>query len=86
MLATDEATSKTIGLLITFVGIGILVGVGLAVLGVRAMRFAGRHDWIDPAWRQLPAVALALTSFAVAFTVATAWLLDRRSRPGTSMR
>lgn len=50
----------------TEIGIGLLVGVGLAVLGVRAMRFAGRHDWIDPAWRQLPAVALALTSFAAA--------------------
>jgi ABC-type multidrug transport system ATPase subunit len=29
---------------------------------------------------------LALVSFAVALTLATAWLLDRRSRPGASMR
>jgi ABC-type multidrug transport system ATPase subunit len=29
---------------------------------------------------------IALSSFAVALTLATAWLLDRRSRPGTSMR
>jgi ABC-type multidrug transport system ATPase subunit len=29
---------------------------------------------------------IALASFAVALTLATAWLLDRRSRPGTSMR
>ena len=28
---------------------------------------------------------LALVSFAVALTLATAWLLDRRSRPGASM-
>lgn len=29
---------------------------------------------------------IALASFAVALTVATAWLLDRRSRPGSSVR
>ncbi len=29
---------------------------------------------------------VALVSFAVALTLATAWLLDRRSRPGSSMR
>jgi ABC-type multidrug transport system ATPase subunit len=29
---------------------------------------------------------IALASFAVALTLATAWLLDRRSRPGASMR
>lgn len=29
---------------------------------------------------------IALVSFAVALTLATAWLLDRRSRPGSSMR
>lgn len=29
---------------------------------------------------------IALASFAIALTVATAWLLDRRSRPGASMR
>ncbi len=32
LLATDEATSKTIGLLITFVGIGILVNVILVYI------------------------------------------------------
>ena len=32
LLAADEATSKTIGLLITFVGIGILVNVILVYI------------------------------------------------------
>jgi len=35
LLATDEATSKTIGLLITFVGIGILVNVILVYIAVQ---------------------------------------------------
>ncbi|MGH1573519.1 cation:proton antiporter [Methylobacterium sp. P31] len=50
----------------TEIGVGLCVGVGLAVLGVPALRFAGNHGWIDSAWRQLPAVALALTAFAAA--------------------
>jgi heme/copper-type cytochrome/quinol oxidase subunit 2 len=35
LLATDEATSKTIGLLITFVGIGILVNVILVYVAIQ---------------------------------------------------
>ena len=34
-LATDPATSKTIGLLITFVGIGILVNVIIVYIAVQ---------------------------------------------------
>jgi hypothetical protein len=29
---------------------------------------------------------MALASFAIALTVATVWVLDRRSRPGASRR
>ncbi|APT32080.1 hypothetical protein MCBMB27_02789 [Methylobacterium phyllosphaerae] len=50
----------------TEIGIGLVVGGGLAVLGVGALRYAGNRGWIDSAWRQLPAVALALTAFAAA--------------------
>ncbi|HXB15795.1 MAG TPA: hypothetical protein VNV44_08635 [Solirubrobacteraceae bacterium] len=35
LLATDPATSKTIGLLITFVGIGILVNVILIYVAIQ---------------------------------------------------
>jgi hypothetical protein len=35
LLATDPATSKTIGLLITFIGIGILVNVILVYIAVQ---------------------------------------------------
>ena len=34
-LATDPATSKTIGLLITFVGIGILVNVIIVYIAIQ---------------------------------------------------
>jgi heme/copper-type cytochrome/quinol oxidase subunit 2 len=34
ILAVDEATSKTIGLLVTFVGIGIIVNVILVYVAV----------------------------------------------------
>lgn len=48
------------------IGIGVAVGAGFAVLGVWALRLAGSYGWITTTWRQLPAVALALTSFAAA--------------------
>ena len=50
----------------TEIGIGLLAGVGLAVLGVCALRFAGSRGWLAASWRQLPAIALALTAFAAA--------------------
>ena len=51
------------------IGIGCLVGVALAFLGVRAMRFAHLRGWSDDAWRQLPVLALALSCFATAQAV-----------------
>jgi hypothetical protein len=35
LLATDEATSKTIGLLVTFIGIGIIVNVILVYIAIQ---------------------------------------------------
>jgi hypothetical protein len=35
LLATDEATSKTIGLLVTFIGIGIIVNVILVYVAIQ---------------------------------------------------
>jgi NhaP-type Na+/H+ or K+/H+ antiporter len=48
------------------IGIGGAVGVGFAVVGVWALRLSARHGWLSPAWRQLPAIALALASFGAA--------------------
>ncbi|WP_018262106.1 cation:proton antiporter [Methylobacterium sp. WSM2598] len=48
------------------IGIGLVTGVGLAVIGVWGLRWAERRGWMGTGWRQMPAVALAITSFAAA--------------------
>jgi sodium/hydrogen antiporter len=51
------------------IGIGILVGALIALVGQRAIRFAGLRGWISATWRQLPVVALAFTIFGTAQTL-----------------
>jgi len=51
------------------VGIGLVVGVGMAAIGVRIVKNCYDREWITPIWMQLPVVALALGSFAVAQTL-----------------
>ena len=48
------------------IGVGALVGGGLAYLGVQAIRLAGRRKWGLEIWRQFPVIGLALTCFAAA--------------------
>jgi NhaP-type Na+/H+ or K+/H+ antiporter len=48
------------------IGIGCLVGAGLALAGVWTLRLADDRGWSTTVWRQLPAIALAFTSFAAA--------------------
>jgi NhaP-type Na+/H+ or K+/H+ antiporter len=70
LAAESDPSRRTLDLALhhfgTEIGVGLVVGMGLAVSGVWAMRFAGHHGWLASAWRQLPAVALALTAFAAA--------------------
>jgi NhaP-type Na+/H+ or K+/H+ antiporter len=47
-------------------GIGAAVGLALAWLAAAAMRLSVVRGWLDDTWRQLPVIALALTSFALA--------------------
>jgi NhaP-type Na+/H+ or K+/H+ antiporter len=48
------------------IGIGVIVGAGLAFLGARLLKvFAGRH-WVTETWQQLPVPALAMACYAVA--------------------
>jgi NhaP-type Na+/H+ or K+/H+ antiporter len=61
-----ETTALVLRHFIESIGIGAAVGLALAYLAVLAMRFAGGRGWIDETWRQLPVMALALTSFALA--------------------
>jgi NhaP-type Na+/H+ or K+/H+ antiporter len=48
------------------VGIGLLVGLGMAAIGAKILKSCYRRGWITEIWMQLPVVALALGSFAVA--------------------
>ncbi len=46
------------------IGIGFVVGVGCAALGVWVLRSAVERGWTTAVWRQLPVTALAFTTFA----------------------
>jgi len=49
------------------IGIGAAVGVGLAVAGAHGLRAAAGRGWIEPGpWVQIPVIALAFGSFALA--------------------
>ena len=47
-------------------GIGLLVGLGLAAVGARAMRWCRDQGWLTEMWEQITVVALAIACFAVA--------------------
>ncbi len=48
------------------IGIGLVVGLGLTMLGAKALKFCAQHGWVTETWRQLPVVALAVFCFALA--------------------
>jgi len=51
------------------VGIGLVVGLGMAAMGAWILRVCYKRRWITEIWMQLPVVALALGSFSVAQTL-----------------
>jgi NhaP-type Na+/H+ or K+/H+ antiporter len=48
------------------IGIGVLVGVSLAILGSQFGQFAIRRNWLSETWRQVSVPALAVACFATA--------------------
>lgn len=48
------------------IGIGVLVGVGMALLAMRLLTFFADKDWVSETWEQLPVPALAMICYAVA--------------------
>jgi NhaP-type Na+/H+ or K+/H+ antiporter len=48
------------------IGIGLLVGVGLASAGAVLLKFSSRNGWITEVWMQATVAGLALACFAVA--------------------
>lgn len=61
-------STLTHSLLLTFeeIGIGSLVGVGLAYISVALMKVAIKNKWSSPLWDQLTLTSLAILAFAMA--------------------
>lgn len=51
------------------VGIGLVVGLGVAALGAGILKICWKRGWITEIWMQLPVVALALACFSIAQTL-----------------
>jgi len=51
------------------VGIGLVVGLGMAAIGAWFLKICYARGWVTEIWLQLPVVALALGSFSVAQTL-----------------
>lgn len=56
----------TFALIVEQIGIGALVGGGVALLGALLIKTFSLRGWIAESWRQLPVPALVLVTFAVA--------------------
>jgi sodium/hydrogen antiporter len=63
--ASESATLIT-KLLLEVIGIGVVVGILLAVVGGFALRTCARRGWVSGTWLQMPIIALALLCFALA--------------------
>ena len=70
LLVPEELHQGTLALAMTLIaeeiGIGVLVGVGLALFTAVLMRFAIKHEWSLPLWKQLTMPGLAVLSFSLA--------------------
>jgi NhaP-type Na+/H+ or K+/H+ antiporter len=51
------------------VGIGLIVGLGMAAASAKILKVCYGRGWITEIWMQLPVVALALGSFSIAQTL-----------------
>jgi len=48
------------------IGIGVTVGFGLTIMAAWLLKHVADRGWITKTWRQVPVIALAVASFAVA--------------------
>jgi NhaP-type Na+/H+ or K+/H+ antiporter len=61
-----NATEVIIKLLVEVIGIGVAVGLTIAVLGGLALRTCASRGWVAGTWLQVPIIALALLCFGLA--------------------
>lgn len=62
----SESAGLMMELALKVIGIGILVGLGLAVVCGFALRQAANRDWTSDTWLQMPILALTLLCFSLA--------------------
>ncbi|RLA35013.1 MAG: sodium:proton antiporter [Gammaproteobacteria bacterium] len=60
------SSAPALRLLATEIGIGMAVGMGLALVGVSLLRWCVKQGWVTEIWKQVTVAALALSSFAIA--------------------
>jgi NhaP-type Na+/H+ or K+/H+ antiporter len=62
----SESTSLVLKLPLEVIGIGMVVGLVLAVFGGFALRTCASRGWVGGTWLQIPIIALALLCFGLA--------------------
>lgn len=66
LAAGTGETSGITGLTMQVIGIGVITGLGLALLGGFALRTSATYGWVAGTWLQIPIIALALLCFGLA--------------------
>ena len=64
--AADGVTNLALKLVITEIGIGALVGVGLTLAGSWGLHIAYQRKWITETWENVTTIALAVACFMLA--------------------
>ena len=64
----EHGGSETSALLLLAkeLGIGMAVGLGLALIGVSLLRWCWKRGWVTEIWQQVTVIGLAIASFAIA--------------------
>ncbi len=62
----DSTVAHSLLLILEEIGIGLLVGAGLAYISARLMKIAIKRKWNSPLWDQLTLVSLAILAFTMA--------------------
>ncbi len=67
--AANDSTALALELVARELGVGLAVGMGLALAGFALLKWAQKRGWLTEIWRQIPVVAMAFSCFALAQTL-----------------
>lgn len=62
----ESTTFMALSLVAEEIGIGVVIGVGLATLGAKLLYLCANRGWITDTWGQLPVITMALACFGIA--------------------